>query len=107
MWERAQRVRLRRALWAVGFVLLIAGLGCNLSGLLLEQLVEPEGVETAPTATRRATATPLAPSTKTPVPSQTDGEKTTTVAPVQALPNEGEAANALEAHLRREVGPAL
>ena len=42
MWEYGRRHRLRGALLAVGLVLLIAGLGCNLSGLLLEQLVEPE-----------------------------------------------------------------
>jgi S1-C subfamily serine protease len=78
----------RMAFLAVALVLLVAGLGCNLSGLIV----------TVPTAAPTATPVPLLP-TPTPAPP-----------PVQPLPDEREAANALEAQViavYETVGPAV
>ena len=104
--------RLRKALIAFGLVLLVAGLGCNLSGLLLEQLLEPspEPVETTPTTPPQPTAPPVPSPINTPVPLQPESETATPVSPVAPLPDVGSAANALEAQViavYEAIGPAV
>ena len=97
-----KRTQLRATLFTIGLLLLVAGLGCNLSGLLLEQLEpEQERVETEPTPTPRSTDTPIAPSTSTPAPPEQSPATATPVPPVPPLSDEGGAANALEARIRK------
>lgn len=110
--EYEQKHRLRGTLLAVGLVLLVAGLGCSLPALLFEQLDQPgpDRVQAAPTATPSPTATPLPPSTNTPVASQPGREQATPVPPLAPLPDQGGAANALEAQViavYEAIGPAV
>jgi S1-C subfamily serine protease len=112
MRERERTQRWSSAWLAAGLVLLVASLGCNLSELLLEQLIEPEveRAEIAPTATRRATATPLPTRPNTPGPSQPEQERATPILPVAPMDDEGAAANALEAQViavYEAIGPAV
>ena len=105
----------RRALLSAALVLLVAGLGCNLSRLVIEPLEQsleelntptpPAQAQVPPTPTRavRPTPTPLAqtpPDTAAPV----------VPFPVAPLPDPGAAANALEAQViavYETVGPAV
>ena len=109
MANKREHKRRRPILWiglGVGLALLAAGLGCSLSNLLFEQLVEPSQVQATPTATL-PTATPWL--TPTPLPPATT-EQATPEPPVAPLPNEGEAANALEAQViavYEKIGPAV
>jgi S1-C subfamily serine protease len=94
----------RSAILAVALVLLLTGLGCNLSRLVLDV-----ATVAAPTAT------PLPPpptSTRVEPPTQPSAGQTPPVAPlpVAPLPDEGAAANALEAQViavYEAVGPAV
>ena len=112
MWEPERKDRLSRAWLAAGLVLLVAGLGCSLPGLLLEQLVEPEPehIEIAPTATRQPTATSLPSSPVTPAPPEPEPEHATPILPVAPMDDESGAANALEAQViavYEAIGPAV
>jgi S1-C subfamily serine protease len=100
----------RSAILAVALVLLLAGLGCNLSGLVLDVATvaaptpTPTPLPPPPTPTR--VESPAQPSTGQP-PAQTPPVAPLPVAP---LPDEGAAANALEAQViavYEAVGPAV
>ena len=80
----------RRAILAVTLVLLVAGLGCNLSRVVIEPLEQVNTPTPVPTATRAIRPTPTkAPSDEAPI----------VPLPVAPLPDEGAAANALEAQV--------
>jgi S1-C subfamily serine protease len=98
------KTRSRRAILAVALVLLVSALGCNLSRVVIEPLEEANTPTPVPTATRAIQPTPTTP-TKAP-----DTETPIVPLPVAPLPDEGAAANALEAQViavYETVGPAV
>ncbi|MFO7697208.1 MAG: trypsin-like peptidase domain-containing protein [Anaerolineae bacterium] len=105
----------RQAVIAVALVLLVAGLGCRLSSLVLEPL---EQVNTPPARTQVPRTQVPPPPTQTqaaqPTPTQAsappDAEAPVVPLPVAPLPDEGVASNVLEAQViavYETVGPAV
>jgi S1-C subfamily serine protease len=98
------QVRSRRALLAVALVLLVAGLGCNLSGLVIEPLEQPATPTPPPLLPTPTQVTNVLPTMAV------EAEPTVVPLPVAPLPNPDAASNALEAQViavYETVGPAV
>jgi S1-C subfamily serine protease len=101
----------RQALIAVALVLLVAGLGCSLTRLVIEPLEQSlEELNTPTPAQVAPTSTPDVQPTPTPPARRSDREAPVVPLPVAPLPDEGAAANVLEAQVisvYETVGPAV